>query len=223
MKVLLLVSVFISSVLAENSYTQHDFEREATLDGFQTIEPPSDIRPIQSRLKCCVLCSQDELCSAVTFHDGQCFKYSSFVSTPGSSLPGATTFHKQADSCPVSQGYTLVLSPRLCYKLYTSPWINWADSQSRCESDGGRLMILNTLQKHDYIGDFMTRTSSIHGALIGLQVYSETSYTWTDGSTFIRSGAKSSQFNAGCAYLYQTTIKTTTYTNKGWSLCEVIV
>ncbi|XP_046576308.1 uncharacterized protein LOC124284275 [Haliotis rubra] len=226
MKVLSLCFIFISNVFAENTFSQHHFQRQNALDSFKAKEAPSDVRQTKSRLQCSVLCSQDDQCAAVTYYDGQCFRYSSSVSDSGISLPGATTFNKEAGGCPESQGYTLVQSLQLCYKLYTNPWLNWRDSQTRCESDGGRLIILNTEQKHDYIGDLMTRTSSTYGALVGLEVYSETSYAWTDGSTFIRSGGTSSPFYKGykaCAYMHKATLKTTVYTNAGWSLCEVVL
>ncbi|XP_067667741.1 uncharacterized protein [Haliotis asinina] len=226
MKVLSLVFVFCPIVFSENTYSQHHFQREIALDSLKAKEPSSDVRQTDSRLQCSALCSQDDQCVAVTYHDGQCFRYSSSVSDSGITLPGATTFSKEAVGCPESQGYTLVQSLQLCFKLYTDPWLNFRDSQTRCESDGGRLIILNTEKKHDYIGDFMTRTSSIYGALVGLEVSSATSYAWTDGSTFIRPGGTSNPFYKGykgCAYIHKATLKTTVYTNAGWSLCEVVM
>ncbi|XP_071111480.1 C-type lectin domain family 9 member A-like [Haliotis cracherodii] len=223
----LLLPLFMTAVFAGNTCYRHTFQRFITQDDLAANEVASDVFPTQHLTSCAQRCAEDEKCVALTYHGDQCSIYRSSLSSSG--IPGSRSYIKQgalpnADPCPVSQGYTSVLYPRFCFKLYnTDPWKNWADSQARCQSENGRLIILNTTEKHDYITAFMTKASSTYGALIGLQVTSSTDFAWTDGSTFLRAGSNGyGGFSSGCAYLVEEKVKTTTCSNAGWSLCEIV-
>ncbi|XP_046576283.1 uncharacterized protein LOC124284259 [Haliotis rubra] len=219
----------MTTVSAGTPCYNYTFERLTTQDELKAIEIPSSVLPAQNVEYCAHHCAEDDKCVSVSYHGDQCTTYRSSLSSSGITVSGSRSYIKQGalpseDPCPLSQGYTSVLYPRVCYKLYnTQPWKTWAESQARCQSDGGRLIILNTTEKHDYIAALMTQTSSTYGALIGLLTTSSTSYSWTDGSTFLREGSKDpSSFNSGCAYLTEDKVRTTSCSNQGWSLCEVV-
>ncbi|XP_067661307.1 NKG2-D type II integral membrane protein-like [Haliotis asinina] len=228
MVVFFLFPLFMTAVCASIPCYKYTFERLTTQDDLKAIQVPFSVLPAQNVEYCAHQCADDDKCVSLSHHGGQCTIYRSSLSSSGITVSGSRSYIKQGalpseDPCPLSQGYTSVLYPRVCYKLYnTDPWKTWAESQARCQSDGGRLIILNTTEKHDYIADLMTQASSTYGALIGLQATSSTSFAWTDGSTFLRTGSTDSHFGSGCAYLAQDKVRTTSCSNKGWSLCEVV-
>ncbi|XP_071095182.1 uncharacterized protein [Haliotis cracherodii] len=193
--------LFFQAVFSMNSVvSRHVYARLIPLDNLRASETPSSINPSESMPDCTTVCAWDEACVAVMHHGDQCSIYRSSLSPSSVSLPGARCFIKQGalphpDPCPVSQGYTSVLSPRMCYKLHMT-MLSWTDSQARCESEGGRLIILNTDEKHAYI---LTQVAPYLATHIGLKVDGG-SKTWTDGSTYVPGISHS--FTAECGYMY---------------------
>ncbi|XP_071095181.1 C-type lectin domain family 7 member A-like [Haliotis cracherodii] len=214
--------LFFQAVFSKNSVvSRHVYARLIPLDNLRASETPTSINTSESMPECTTFCAWDEACVAVMHHGDQCSIYRSSLSPSSVSLPGARCFIKQGalphpDPCPVSQGYTSVLSPRLCYKLHMTI-LSWTDSQARCESEGGRLIILSTDEKHAYI---LTQVSPYLAPYIGLKSDGG-SKVWTDGSTYIP--GKTVIFSGNCAYIYKLLIGGYVCYWERQSLCEIPV
>ncbi|XP_046576309.1 uncharacterized protein LOC124284276 [Haliotis rubra] len=164
----------------------------------------------------------------MSYSGTKCSIYRSSVSRSGTST-GTITFLKHGalptpDPCPVSEGYTSVLSPRMCYRLHTKRKTS-PQTHNLCEKEGGRLMILNTDEKYDHMAAYTKRIDS--RPWIALFVKGKNNYEWSDGSTYIRSGAKSlTKFYIGygaCGFLYRGEIRSR-YCKNGYEyLCEILV
>ncbi|XP_046576306.1 uncharacterized protein LOC124284274 [Haliotis rubra] len=223
---LLQSSLFISIAFAMNTASRHLFSRVITLDNLEADEVKVTTSQSGSLQDCVGLCARDALCVAATQYQDQCFTYRSSVSSSGKTIATARTFIKYSalpspDPCPVSQGYTSVLSPRLCYKT-GAVTMNWTDGQVLCQSEGGRLIILNTEDKYDYVVSDTKLWS-----WIGLEVWNETSYAWTDGSTYVKEEAKHPDkfyrgYN-GCGFLTPGDIRTFGCHKLKNPLCEIVV
>ncbi|XP_046353151.1 uncharacterized protein LOC124133008 [Haliotis rufescens] len=193
--------LFFQVVFSKNSVvSRHVYARLIPLDNLRASETPTSINQSESMPDCTTVCARDEACVAVMHHGDQCSIYRSSLSPSSVSLPGARSLIKKGalphpDPCLVSQGYTSVLSPRLCYKLYTTI-LTWTDSQARCQSEGGRLIILNTDEKHAYI---LTQVSPDLAPHIGLKADGG-SKTWTDGSTYVPGII--GPFTSSCGYIH---------------------
>ncbi|XP_071115724.1 uncharacterized protein [Haliotis cracherodii] len=210
------------AVFSKNSVvSRHVYARLIPLDNLRASETPTSINQSKSMPDCATVCARDEACVAMMHHGDQCSIYRSSLSPSSVSLPGARSFLQQGalpdpDPCPVSQGYTSVLSPRLCFKLYLSK-MNWTASQDRCESEGGRLIILNTDEKHAYILAQVPRSLPPH---IGLKSVGG-SKIWTDGSTYIP--GQISTFPGNCGYLHNLKYRGYYCYWQRQSLCEIPV
>ncbi|XP_046562604.1 uncharacterized protein LOC124271495 [Haliotis rubra] len=107
----------------------HLYDRITSLDNLQTAETPSSFRQTQSFLECGSVCSQDELCVAIVLHGGQCYTYSSSVSSSGVANHGARAYAKRgAKSCPPDFHHDK--EANLCLNLDTNP--NRTFSANRC-------------------------------------------------------------------------------------------
>ncbi|XP_071115823.1 uncharacterized protein [Haliotis cracherodii] len=218
----ILLFLFFQAVFSKNSVvSRHVYARLIPLDNLRASETPTSINQSESMPDCTTVCARDEACVAMMHHGDQCSIYRSSLSPSSVSLPGARSFLQQGapphpDPCPVSQGYTSVLSPRLCFKLYLSK-MNWTASQDRCESEGGRLIILNTDEKHAYI---LAQVSPSLAPHIGLKSV-DGSKIWTDGSTYIP--GQNAPFTGSCGYLYQLKTKGYYCSYRRQSLCEIPV
>ncbi|XP_071115731.1 C-type lectin domain family 4 member C-like [Haliotis cracherodii] len=95
--------------------------------------------------------------------------------------------------------------------------MNWTASQDRCESEGGRLIILNTDEKHAYI---LAQVSPGTALYIGLKSDGG-SKLWTDGSTYIP--GQIGTFNGDCAYIFEFVIQGYYCYWQRQSLCEIPV
>ncbi|XP_071111141.1 C-type lectin domain family 9 member A-like [Haliotis cracherodii] len=219
--------IFLSAAFAMNTASRHLFSRVTTLDDLKADEVSTN--QSGSKLDCVALCSKDALCVAATSCQDECFIYRSSVSSTETTTAGARTFIKQwalptPDPCPVSQGYTSVMSPRLCYKL-SDVRMNWTESRALCQSAGGRLMILNTDENYDYMLSYIQLKSVF--AWIGLEMWGESSYAWTDGSTHIKEEAKShARFHKGynaCGILNAWEIRSNKCVKARYHLCEIPV
>ncbi|XP_046364541.2 C-type lectin lectoxin-Lio2-like [Haliotis rufescens] len=187
--VLCLITVFIPVVYAGN-VSRHRFDRQVALESLMAMEKPSSRQTSLDERTCADLCVQDGLCAAVTYHDGQCAMYRSTLTSSGTSFPGAKHFIKAGalpdpDPCPVSRGYTSVLSPRLCYK-YISTFNNWTSQNDLCHSEGGRLVVLNSQEKQEFMASFQNQAEMFHSLWVGMQSSSSIDvFTWQDGSTYV--------------------------------------
>ncbi|XP_046553080.1 uncharacterized protein LOC124262618 [Haliotis rubra] len=226
---MLLVRTLVSSIfIAQGTVWGYSLLRRTDLDNKKAGEIPSSVLHSDSKVDCGILCAQEDTCAALTYHDGQCFLYNSSLSTSGLPSPGASgfisdvpapdarTFIKR-DHCPLSLGYTSVPSADLCFK-YHDVSMNYTASQEQCESDGGRLVILNTVEKRDYI--VATLGVKLIYPHIGLRRVGGLT-SWLDGSTYLP-GKVAINLN-GCGILYHGAISTY-YCN--WlrpSFCEIPV
>ncbi|XP_071115759.1 uncharacterized protein [Haliotis cracherodii] len=218
----ILLFLFFQAVFSKNSVlSRHVYARHIPLDNHRASETPTSINRVETMPDCTTICARDEACVAVMLHDYLCSMYRSSLSPSSVSRPGARSFIKQGalphpDPCPVSQGYTSVLSPRLCFKLYMSK-MNWTASQDRCESEGGRLIILNTDEKHAYILAQVPRSLPLY---IGLKSDGR-SKLWTDGSTYIP--GQIGTFIGDCVFIYFSVIQGHHCYWERESLCEIPV
>ncbi|XP_067661282.1 uncharacterized protein [Haliotis asinina] len=225
-RLLLQSNLFIPIAFAINTASRHLFSRMIILDDLEADEVKVNTSQSGSIQDCVDLCARNALCVAATQYQDQCFTYRSSVSSSGKTIATARTFIKQRalptpDPCPVSQGYTSVLSPRLCYKT-GDVTMNWTDGQAMCGSEGGRLIILNTNEKYDYMVSYIKLWS-----WIGLEVWNETSYTWTDGSTYVKEEAKHPdrfyRGYEGCGFLTPGDIRSFQCPKLKYPLCEIVV
>ncbi|XP_071098271.1 low affinity immunoglobulin epsilon Fc receptor-like [Haliotis cracherodii] len=186
--VLFLIIVFIPVAYARNGDSMHRFERQITLEGLQAREHPSSIQTSLDERICAGLCAQDGLCAAVTYLGGNCNMYRSTLTSSAKSFPGAKHFIKAGalpdpDPCPVSRGFTSVLSPRLCYK-YISIFNNWTSQNDLCHSEGGRLVVLNSQEKQEFMTSFRSQAHVSESLWVGMQQVNNV-FTWEDGSNYV--------------------------------------
>ncbi|XP_046562390.1 uncharacterized protein LOC124271340 [Haliotis rubra] len=81
-------------------------------------------------------------------------------------------------------GYTSVVSPRLCYKITPNGGSSWSLT-SLCQSEGGRLVVLNSQEKQEYMAS-LQRHDDVPGALwVGMEKLVNNVFTWLDGSTYV--------------------------------------
>ncbi|XP_048257860.1 uncharacterized protein LOC124111656 [Haliotis rufescens] len=225
----LLLVLFVIVAFAKDSFYIYQFARQVALDGYKVEELVASVATCARVDDCVRICARDEVCVAVTYRQNKCSIYRSSVSSSGILLSEATTYVKQGalpspDPCPVSGGYTSVLSPRLCYRLHKGGK-KWPQTQSLCAAEGGRLIILNEDEKYDYLAAYTKRID--FRPWIGLLVENKTYHAWTDGSTHIRDGAKSpNKFFIGysaCGFLYRGEIRSRFCRNPYGYLCEIVI
>ncbi|XP_046562381.1 C-type lectin lectoxin-Lio2-like [Haliotis rubra] len=190
MEVLLcLVIAFIPVVYAGNCSYWQRFDRQVTLDSVKAREFPWRTQALLHQETCIGLCTQDELCTALTYLNGTCSMYRSSLTSSGESVPGSKHFIKAGalpdpDPCPVSMGYTSVVSPRLCYKI-TPNGSSSSSLSSLCQSEGGRLVVLNSQEKQEFMAS-LQRHDDVPGTLwVGMQRLENNVFTWQDGSTYV--------------------------------------
>ncbi|XP_046562352.1 uncharacterized protein LOC124271294 [Haliotis rubra] len=185
--VLCQVIALIPVMYAGKVTSWHRFDRQVTLHRLKAREHPFSTQPSLNPETCASLCAQDRLCAAVTFLEGSCSMYRSSLTSSGKSVLGAKHFIKAGalpdpDPCPASIGYTSVLSPRLCYK-YIPISNTWTYQTAQCQAEGGRLMVLNSQEKQEYIASFQSQADVSNSFFIGMQKVNNV-FTWQEGSTF---------------------------------------
>ncbi|XP_067660860.1 uncharacterized protein [Haliotis asinina] len=156
------------------------FKKLILMDNFNATQTPVSIQQSESEQECATICARDDVCITVIHHGSQCSMYRSPPSISSVSVPGARSFIKRVP-CPESQGYKSAPSAGLCFK-YHAVRMSWTASQEQCEIEGGRLIILNTVEKLDHV-----IASIVHWSVpphIGLQKKSGR-VRWTDGSTYL--------------------------------------
>ena len=87
------------------------------------------------------------------------------------------------------QGYELI--GNYCYKIHTSPSLNWEDAWSDCSSQSGYLAIIDTYEKLQGIVPLLRLVDWPYIFHVGL-VRDLTSWSWLDGTS-----VDSSLFDAG--------------------------
>ncbi|XP_046548448.1 uncharacterized protein LOC124258392 [Haliotis rubra] len=215
-KLVIVLSLFMSVVIAQECTLIHYFVRQNKLNNKKPVETPSNVLHMESQLGCGLHCAQDDTCASLTHLEGQCLLYNSSVLPSDVQAPGARTFIKQG-YCPESQGYTSVPLADLCFK-YQKDQMYWTASQEQCESEGGRLIILNTMEKRDHI--VATLGDQLIYPHIGLQRVGG-AVTWTDGSTYLP-GQTGIEID-GCGLLYHGSIGTYYCNWNRSSFCEIPV
>ncbi|XP_067654018.1 lectin BRA-3-like [Haliotis asinina] len=186
--VLCLVTAFIPAVYAGNCRSWQRFDTQATLDSVKAREYPWRTQALLHQETCVGLCAQDERCTAVTYHNGTCSLFRSSLTSSGESLPGSKHFTKAGalpdpDPCPVSLGYTSVVYPRLCYKLVLFS-NTWTYNNAVCQAEGGRLVVLNSQEKQEFMASLQRHDGVPGGPWIGMQRLNNV-FTWQDGSTYV--------------------------------------
>ncbi|XP_046364546.1 uncharacterized protein LOC124140817 [Haliotis rufescens] len=225
--VLCLVIVFIPVAYAGNGDFRHRFERQITLEGLQAREHPSSIQTSLDERTCAGLCAQDGLCAAVTYLGGNCNMYRSTLTSSAKSFPRAKQFIKAGalpdpDPCHVSRGYTSVLSPRMCYKLISIS-NNWTSQNDLCHSEGGRLVVLNSQEKQEFMTSFQSQADVSDSLWVGMQQVNNV-FTWKDGSTYVWKWAPGEPDNVSfqnCVRLTNVGMSDRTCSENRAAVCEI--
>ncbi|XP_071104919.1 low affinity immunoglobulin epsilon Fc receptor-like [Haliotis cracherodii] len=196
--VLCLFTVVIPVLYATSGCFKNRFDRLVTLDSQKARECPSSIQASPDERVCAALCAKEELCTAVTYFDGNCSMYRSTLTSYGKSLPGARHFIKAGaipdpDPCLLSKGYTSVLSPRLCYK-FISTANTWTHQDDLCQAEGGRLVVLNSRDKQEFMTSFRGQADVSNVVFVGMQRVNNV-FTWKDGSNYTWKWASSEPDN----------------------------
>ncbi|XP_046364545.1 C-type lectin lectoxin-Lio2-like [Haliotis rufescens] len=225
--VLCLVIGFIPVAYAGNGDFRHRFERQITLEGLQAREHPSSIQTSLDERTCAGLCAQDGLCAAVTYLGGNCNMYRSTLTSSAKSFPGAKHFIKAGalpdpDPCPVSRGYTSVLSPRLCYKLISIS-NNYASQNDLCHSEGGRLVVLNSQEKQEFMSSFQSQAHVSDLLWVGMQQVNNV-FIWEDSSTYVwkwAHGEPDNVSNQNCVRLTNSGMSDRQCSRNHAAVCEI--
>ena len=78
-----------------------------------------------------------------------------------------------------------------CYKLVTSPKLNWEKAEEECEKCQARLVKVESLEEHDFIKTKLLPTNNNGSYWIGLSDSdNEGDWMWTDGTQLDSDGYK---------------------------------
>ena len=65
-------------------------------------------------------------------------------------------FYANKEDCPKNNGYIYNKDTNLCFKIYGSS-LRWVDAREMCKKEGGNLIVLDTMDKYNYIKDTIAK------------------------------------------------------------------
>ncbi|XP_070202965.1 uncharacterized protein [Littorina saxatilis] len=156
MTVLLLLMV--TSLCVQVSQSQQPSVDWVRDPGFVSVQPPlaePELRMEPSDLfDCAALCSTKTWCSSFMYisEQAQCllFKIVYLENEELLEIPGAEYYRVASDSCPVQECFAMSRPDNLCF-IYLNESRTYEESRDLCKTRNGRLAILDTLSKNEWI------------------------------------------------------------------------
>ncbi|XP_041375080.1 C-type lectin domain family 4 member G-like [Gigantopelta aegis] len=152
----------------------------------------SSVNDVATVLDCSKDCRHNPDCWSFTYNtDLTCHLHSvrlakaSPVHSPGSRhyyRVEAKTKSRSTDNCPGEDGYVLLQGVSVCFKVYQTK-TRWLRSQALCNKSGSRLIVLDTVEKHTAITEYIKTNMDEMRYWIGLtDKKREGVFLWENGN-----------------------------------------
>ncbi|XP_067664051.1 C-type lectin domain family 18 member A-like [Haliotis asinina] len=190
--------------------------REVTEVPFQTYTSTSDVG------HCARLCRQQDC--VYLRHDGDvCSLYYALNNGGLSPAPGAIYYR---NTCPTRLGFVFAESTNLCFKLRTETK-TWDESQNTCDGDGGRLVVLDTDDKYNYVKNYIMEGFGTLTVWVGMKKSTTIGpFRWLTGSTHTTkwdSGEPDYVSFQNCVYLYHKDLVDRECSEQRRFVCEIFL
>ncbi|XP_071088131.1 C-type lectin domain family 7 member A-like [Haliotis cracherodii] len=180
------------------------YHRVESLDNREVTESASNTHTrIPSVGQCARLCRQQD-CVYLRHNGDVCSLYDALVNASSSPAQGAVYYR---NTCPTGLGYVFAESTNLCFKL-TPSTEQWGGCRDTCSAEGGRLMVLDTDIRHNYIKHYIIEVARIgtNTAWVGMNKTTTSGpFRWSTESTHTTkwdSGEPDYVSYQNCVYLY---------------------
>ncbi|XP_046558718.1 C-type lectin lectoxin-Lio2-like [Haliotis rubra] len=198
------------------------YYRMESLDNREVTEVPSKTYTSISDVgQCARLCRQQDC--VYLRHDGDvCSLYDVLIHVGLSPAPGAIYYR----TCPTRLGFVFAESTNLSFKVRTETK-TWEDSHNTCYGDGGRLVVLDTDDKHNYVKNYIMEDTGTSTVWVGMNKSTTSGpFRWLTGSTHTTKwdvGEPDYVSHQNCVYLYRKDLVDTECYHPRRSICEIVL
>ncbi|XP_067664978.1 uncharacterized protein [Haliotis asinina] len=190
---ILAVTCLISVATCHFQFNTKNFKLYRLWDMDDRMPPFPPLSPITCKEECAMFCLNDVTCAAFTY--GEYVKFC--MMTPevvrpydvsiSMSLPGYTHYsiYEDIEGGILPPGYRTFNISKLALRFHYYWPMNWTDARDTCNSEGGRLLTLDTEQKRQLLEDLIISNKDLSttgtGLFIGGMV-NGTEFYWQDGT-----------------------------------------
>ncbi|XP_070177963.1 uncharacterized protein [Littorina saxatilis] len=201
----ILFLLMATSLCAQVSQSERPAASWGSDPSFVSVQPSPSAADLKtestSLMDCAALCSTNTWCSSFFYNSkrSQCLLFRGFyVDTQGlQENPDAEYYLIVSDKCPSQDCFHLSRHDNVCF-LYLRENKTYQESKDLCQSYNGRLAILDTLSKNDWVVDFLRLNNVIAGEVrlyLGAQ-RNGSIFQWSNGQQVAASGSNESFWSA---------------------------